>query len=93
LLRHEHSIIKCVERSTIKLSQGLEVRWEQNFNLYINLWVEESMDAVLVLLADQLALVLVLIGFIELPCILKFKYLIDYVLIEIVVKGCVQIFW
>jgi hypothetical protein len=45
------------------------------------------MDPILVLLADQLALIqIVLVSLIKLPGILELENLIDYVLIEIVVK-------
>lgn len=63
------------------------MRWEQNLDSDVNLRVEQSMDPILVLLADQLALIqIVLVSLIKLPGILELEDLIDYVLIEIVVK-------
>lgn len=63
------------------------MRWEQNLDSDVNLGVEQSMDPILVLLADQLALIqIVLVSLIKLPGILELEDLIDYVLIEIVVK-------
>lgn len=63
------------------------MRWEQNLDSDVNLRVEQSMDPILVLLADQLALIqIVLVSLIKLPGILELENLIDYVLIEIVVK-------